>query len=100
MYDPDLRQVTVRKFDAALGVRRPRCSSGAPDGKGADAARWKVATLREAGTREGFEWLEATPKTPDSGFERLLIGFDELKAMELFDNFDPDHAPRVRAQQA
>ena len=90
MYDPDLRQVTVRKFDAALGSTPAALLVGAPDGKGGGRSALESRfSLREAGTREGFEWLEATPKTPDSGFERLLIGFsgDELKAMELFDNF-------------
>ena len=90
MYDPDLRQVTVRKFDAALGSTPAALLVGAPDGRGGGRSALESRfTLREAGTRDGFEWLEATPKTPDSGFERLLIGFagDELKAMELFDNF-------------
>ena len=32
MYDPDLRQVTVRKFDAALGSTPAALLVGAPDG--------------------------------------------------------------------
>lgn len=67
----DLRQVTVRKFDAALGSTPAALLVGAPDGKGGGrSALENRFTLREAGTRDGFEWLEATPKTPDSGFER------------------------------
>ena len=90
MYDPDLRQVTVRKFDAALGSTPAALLVGAPDGKGnGRSALESRFVLREAGTREGLDWLEATPKTPDSGFERLLIGFagEDLKAMDLYDNF-------------
>ena len=90
MYDPDLRQVTVRKFDAALGSTPAALLVGAPDGKGGGRSALESRfSLKEAGTRDGYEWLEATPKTPDSGFERLLIGFagEDLKAMELFDNF-------------
>ncbi len=90
MYDPDLRQVTVRKFDAALGSTPAALLVGVPDGKGGGRSALESRfTLKEAGTRDGFEWLEAIPKTSDSGFERLLIGFsgEELKAMELFDNF-------------
>ena len=36
-----------------------------------------------------LEWVEATPKNRESGFEKLRLGFAgaELKAMELFDNF-------------
>ena len=46
-------------------------------------------TLREAGVRDGLDWVEATPKTTDSGFEKLQLGFadKDLKSMELYDNF-------------
>ncbi|WP_305072424.1 outer membrane lipoprotein chaperone LolA [Propionivibrio sp.] len=82
MYDPDLRQVTVKKMDAALG------STPAALLVGSNSLE-KNFNLRELGEREGMEWLEATPKSADSGFEKLQLGFsgDELKAMELFDNF-------------
>lgn len=82
MYDPDLRQVTVKKMDAALGSTPAALLVGG-------STLEKNFTLRELGEREGMEWLEATPKSPDSGFEKLQVGFvgDDLKAMELFDNF-------------
>lgn len=82
IYDADLRQVTVKKFDAALGSTPAALLVG---GNTLD----KNFTLREAGEREGLEWLEAIPKSPDSGFEKLQMGFSgsDLKAMELFDNF-------------
>ena len=82
MYDPDLRQATVRKVDAALGsTPAALLVSG--------AALDKSFLLRESGGRDGLEWVEAIPKSSDSGFEKLQIGFEngELKAMELFDNF-------------
>ena len=86
IYDPDLRQVTVKKVDAALGSTPAALLVGEGGGK---SALEKNFTLREAGEREGLEWLEAIPKTPDSGFEKLQLGFsgNDLKAMELFDNF-------------
>ena len=86
IFDPDLRQVTVRKVDAALGSTPAALLVGEGGGK---SALEKNFTLREAGEREGLEWLEAIPKTPDSGFEKLQLGFsgNDLKAMELFDNF-------------
>ena len=90
IHDPDLRQVTVKKFDAALGSTPAALLVGDSEAKnGGKSALEKNFTLREAGEREGLEWLEATPRTPDSGFEKLQLGFagDELKAMELFDNF-------------
>ncbi len=82
IYDPDLRQVTVKQFGAALGSTPAALLLG---GNSLD----KNFTLREVGEREGLEWLEATPKQPDSGFEKLQLGFagNDLKAMELFDNF-------------
>ncbi len=82
MYDPDLRQVTVKKMDAALG------STPAALLVGSNSLE-KNFNLRELGERDGMEWLEATPRSADSGFEKLQLGFsgDELKAMELFDNF-------------
>ena len=82
MYDPDLRQVTVKKMDSALGSTPAALLVGSNNLE-------KNFNLRELGEREGLEWLEATPKSADSGFEKLQLGFfgDELKAMELFDNF-------------
>jgi outer membrane lipoprotein carrier protein len=82
IYDPDLRQVTAKKVGAALGGTPAALLAG-------DNAFEKNFTLRELGDREGMEWLEAIPKTPDSGFEKITLGFagNDLKAMELFDNF-------------
>ena len=86
IYDPDLRQVTVKKVDAALGSTPAAFLVGDSSGKN---TLEKNFTLREAGEREGLEWVEAIPKTPYSGFEKLQLGFDgnNLKAMELSDNF-------------
>jgi outer membrane lipoprotein carrier protein len=82
IYDPDLRQVTVKQFGAALGSTPAALLLG---GNTLD----RNFTLREAGERDGLEWLEATPKSSDSGFEKLQLGFagNDLKAMDLFDNF-------------
>ena len=90
IYDPDLRQVTVKKAGSALGGTPAALLAGESGGKNGDkSALEKNFTLREAGEREGLEWLEAIPKTQDSGFEKMLIGFagNDLKAMELYDNF-------------
>jgi outer membrane lipoprotein carrier protein len=86
IYDPDLRQVTVKKVDAALGSTPAALLVGDSSGKN---SLEKNFSLREAGEREGYEWVEATPKAPDSGFEKLQLGFEgnALKAMELSDNF-------------
>ena len=49
----------------------------------------KSFVLKDAGLRDGLEWLDATPKNTDSGFEKVRIGFAgaELRAMELTDSF-------------
>jgi outer membrane lipoprotein carrier protein len=76
-----LRQVTVRKAGAALGGTPAALLAG-------DSAIEKSFTLSEAGERDGLEWIEAIPKAPDSGFEKVRLGFagSELRAMELFDS--------------
>lgn len=84
LHDPELNQVTVKKQGAAL--------AGSPAallaGEGV-AALEKHFALKDAGVRDGLEWLEATPKVADSGFEKVRIGFAgaELRAMELTDSF-------------
>ena len=103
IFDPDLRQVTVKKVDAAIGsTPAALLFSG--------EALEKNFTLSDAGTREGLDWVEAIPKSPDSGFEKLQIGFEgnELKAMQLQDNFGQstslafsriEHNPQIPAAQ-
>lgn len=82
IYDRDLNQVTVRRISKALGSTPAALLAGSSDVE-------KAFELTEAGTRDGLEWLEARPKDPDAGFERILMGFSGtgLAAMELTDNF-------------
>ena len=82
MHDPDLRQVTVRRMGDALGSTPAALLAG-------EGALEKRFALKEAGMADSLEWVEATPLAADSGFDRLRIGFagNELRAMELFDNF-------------
>ena len=82
IYDQELRQVTVKKVDAALGSTPAALLVGGH-------VLEKNFILREVGEREGLEWLEAIPKSPDSGFEKIQLGFagKDLRAMEMFDNF-------------
>jgi outer membrane lipoprotein carrier protein len=84
LYDPELKQVTVRKLGQALGSSPAALLAG--DG---GAALNKNFTLRDDGEKNGLEWVEATPKSTDSGFERVLLGFagDTLKSMTLADSF-------------
>lgn len=82
IYDKDLNQVTVRKLDSALG------SSPAALLAGSNAIE-KSYKLTNLGNQEGLDWLEAVPKTKDTAFERIRLGFSKkgLEAMELHDQF-------------
>jgi outer membrane lipoprotein carrier protein len=83
LYDADLNQVTVKKLDNALG------SSPAALLSGSNAIE-RGFKLQDIGERNGLDWLEAVPKTQDTSFESIRMGFDtrdELAVMELRDNF-------------
>lgn len=82
IYDKDLNQVTIRKLGDALGSSPAAILFGSNDLE-------KNFTLRDAGAKDGLEWLEATPKTRDTTFERIGIGLKDgvPHAMELRDSF-------------
>jgi outer membrane lipoprotein carrier protein len=82
IHDRDLNQVTVRKLSRALGSTPAALLAGSADIE-------KAFELSDAGKKDGLEWLEATPREREAGFERVRMGFDadELRAMELFDHF-------------
>lgn len=82
IYDAELKQVTVRPVGKAIGGSPAALLAGKNDLE-------KNFSLAEAGTAEGLNWVEATPKNGDSGFEKVRLGFAaaELKAMELHDSF-------------
>ncbi|HUW26188.1 MAG TPA: outer membrane lipoprotein chaperone LolA [Gallionella sp.] len=83
LYDVDLNQVTVRKLDAALGSSPAALLSGSNEIE-------RDFTLRESGNQDGLDWLQAIPRTQDSGFEKILMAFNaqaELVVMELNDTF-------------
>lgn len=82
IYDKDLNQVTVRSLGDALGSSPAAILFGSNDLE-------KNFTLKEAGTKGGIEWLEAIPKSKDTTFEQIGIGFRDgvPHAMELRDSF-------------
>ncbi len=82
IYDKDLNQVTVKKLGGALGSSPAAILFGSNDLE-------KNFSLAEAGTRDGLEWLKATPKAKDSTFEEINIGLRNgvPEAMELRDAF-------------
>jgi outer membrane lipoprotein carrier protein len=82
IYDKDLNQVTVRKLDRALGASPAALLAGSNEIE-------KSYALKSAGEQGGLDWLEAIPKTQDTAFERIRLGFGKtgLEAMELKDQF-------------
>lgn len=80
-YDPDLNQATVKKLDKAFGASPAALLSG----EGLESN----FQLKDVGTLEGFEVMEAVPRTADASFERVRIGLkDRLpRIMEVQDNF-------------
>lgn len=82
LYDKDLNQVTIRQLGAAIPSSPASILFGSNEFE-------KDFDVSDAGARDGLEWVQARPKSKDSTFERIEIGFrDGLpQAMRLADNF-------------
>lgn len=81
-YDKDLNQVVIKPMGDALGSSPAALLAGSNDLK-------KNFTLKEDGVVEGVEWLVATPKNNEAGFQQVRIGLrgNLPEAMEVEDNF-------------
>ena len=82
IYDRDLNQVIIKKLDVALGATPASLLAGSN-------AFETNFVLIDGGNADGVEFVEAKPKSPDTGFDRIRIGFRENlpRTMELHDNF-------------
>jgi len=82
MFDKDLNQVTVKKLDAALPASPASILFGTNEFE-------REFEVKDGGTRDGLEWIDARPRKKDTTFERILVGFrDGLPAaMQLTDSF-------------
>ncbi|MDE3207905.1 MAG: outer-membrane lipoprotein carrier protein LolA, partial [Pseudomonadota bacterium] len=80
IYDVDLAQVTIEPLDEALGNTPAALLAG-------DNAIETRFNLMDAGVKKGVDWLEATPKSHDTSFSRIMIGFEGkiLRVMRLQD---------------
>ncbi|MDR2221100.1 MAG: outer membrane lipoprotein chaperone LolA [Methylobacillus sp.] len=94
MYDPELNQVTVRALDKMLGSTPAALLAGS---KEIDNA----FNLRSADNKDGLDWIIATPKEKDSGFERVELGFKGtmLQQMSMRDSFDQTTVIEFSAQE-
>jgi outer membrane lipoprotein carrier protein len=82
IYDKDLSQVTVKTLGEALGSSPAALLAG-------DNALEKNFRLENDSARDGLEFVLATPKQQEAGFEQVRIGFagNLPRVMELTDNF-------------
>jgi outer membrane lipoprotein carrier protein len=90
IHDPDLNQVTVKRIDQAISSTPAALLAGKND-------ITTLFTLRDAGAADGLNWVEATPKAQDTGFEKVRLGLQgrTLAAMELFDSLGGPYAAQV-----
>jgi outer membrane lipoprotein carrier protein len=82
IYDADLKQVTVRRLDRALGSTPAALLAGSNEIE-------RAFRLSDQGEKDGLEWVEARPREKESNFEtiRMGFGFSGLEIMELADSF-------------
>jgi outer membrane lipoprotein carrier protein len=82
IYDRDLNQVIVKKLDRALGATPASLLAGSN-------AFETNFVLIDGGITDGIEFVQAEPKSADTGFDHIRIGFKENlpRTMELHDSF-------------
>jgi len=82
-HDPDLNQVTVRPMQGALGATPAAILFGTGELD-------ENFVMTELPMIEGINWLQATPKVKEAGFEQIRIGFKDNApvAMMVLDAFN------------
>jgi len=92
IYDEDLKQVTVKKLDQALGSTPAALLAG-------NNEAMRAFRLSDKGSKDGLEWLEALPRDKDGNFETIRMGFNRsgLQIMELVDGFGQTTVLRFKA---
>ena len=82
VYDKDLNQVTVKAIGQAIGGSPAALLAGSNEID-------KDFRISAAGAKDGLEWIEAVPKSGESTFEKVRLGFGKsgLEAMDLYDGF-------------
>lgn len=89
MYDADLNQVTARQQSQILDATPAALIAAAPDLRALRAD----FELRSEPTRDGLEWVAATPRAREGQLKLIRVGFRsgargaELAVLEIHDNF-------------
>ncbi len=81
IYDLELKQVIVRDQQQALGQSPAILLSG-------DSDISDSYTLQEVGLQGQFQWVNIQPRSQETSFEEIRIGFlnEQMSIMELIDN--------------
>lgn len=81
-YDADLEQVTIKPQENML-ANSPAIVLSDPANIG------QAYQVKAQGIQHGVDWFYLTPRSPDSGFDHVRLGFagKNLFAMELYDSF-------------
>ena len=82
IYDPELKQVTVRGVDATIGDTPALLLSS-------DQPVEEDFELRELGEVSGLVWVGLKPRSENATFTDIRLGFDDetLRMMEMADTF-------------
>jgi outer membrane lipoprotein carrier protein len=81
IYDPDLNQASSRRITQALGATPAALLAGGSLEKDFD--------LQALPSRDGLDWVQATPKQKEGGVQVLRVAFKgpTLAALEIVDGF-------------
>jgi outer membrane lipoprotein carrier protein len=81
IFDADLNQASSRKFSQALG--------NTPAALLAGGALDSDFDLSKQPSKDGLDWVLATPKTKDGSFQSMSVGFrgKELVSVDILDSF-------------
>ena len=81
-YDPDLEQGSVQFQSKALRGTPAQLLAGRDPVENS-------FEISDAGHRDGLAWVQLVPRSSDSQFERIRLGFadDQLRRMEMTDKF-------------
>jgi outer membrane lipoprotein carrier protein len=85
LLDKDLNQVTQRKQASVLGSTPAALIAASPD----LAALKRDFDLKELPSRDGLQWVQATPRLVEGQVADMKIGFrgDQLAALDILDRF-------------
>lgn len=87
VYDVDMDQVIVKELDLVLGNTPAVLLSGTHELK----QQFQVRPLENLqGRTDALSWVLLIPKNKESNYRQIVLGFnqDDLKVMELIDNFE------------